>query len=126
MCVLLLDPGCLPFNTVFFLVFYSLLKVVYVTSTLPYVVLLALFIRGVTLEGAIDGIIYYIKPDLEKLARAKASTKSLLPISTSLINITENIRNNILNLLILVRAPSSYNCPSFCRTFFYSVLPQDK
>ncbi|XP_033631857.1 sodium- and chloride-dependent glycine transporter 1-like [Asterias rubens] len=72
-------------------VFFSLIKgiktsgkVVYVTSTLPYVVLLALFIRGVTLEGAIDGIIYYIKPDLEKLARAKVWQDAAVQIFYSL------------------------------------------
>lgn len=46
-------------------------KVVYVTSTFPYVVLLILLIRGVTLEGAVDGIIFYMKPDLNKLRNAK-------------------------------------------------------
>lgn len=46
-------------------------KVVYVTSTFPYLVLVALLIRGLTLEGAIDGIIYYIKPDMTKITSAK-------------------------------------------------------
>ncbi|XP_066440783.1 sodium-dependent neutral amino acid transporter B(0)AT3-like [Eleutherodactylus coqui] len=39
-------------------------KVVYVTSTFPYVVLTIFLIRGFTLPGAIDGLQYLFTPDL--------------------------------------------------------------
>ncbi|XP_067439597.1 sodium- and chloride-dependent GABA transporter 2-like isoform X1 [Thunnus thynnus] len=43
-------------------------KVVYLTATFPYVMLFVLLVRGATLPGATDGIIYYLKPNHTRLA----------------------------------------------------------
>ncbi|XP_058263343.1 sodium- and chloride-dependent GABA transporter 2 isoform X2 [Hemibagrus wyckioides] len=43
-------------------------KVVYFTATFPYVMLLVLLIRGITLPGAWRGIQFYLYPDLGRLA----------------------------------------------------------
>ena len=46
-------------------------KVVYVTATFPYIVLVVLLIRAVTLEGAGVGISFYLTPDFNRLADIK-------------------------------------------------------
>ncbi|TRY97398.1 hypothetical protein DNTS_032905, partial [Danionella cerebrum] len=42
-------------------------KAVYITSTLPYVVLTIFLIRGLTLKGSVSGIKYLFTPDLDEL-----------------------------------------------------------
>ncbi|KAH1006548.1 hypothetical protein HUJ05_007273 [Dendroctonus ponderosae] len=42
-------------------------KVVWVTATMPYVVLSILLVRGLMLPGALGGISYYLQPELSKL-----------------------------------------------------------
>ncbi|XP_066559183.1 sodium- and chloride-dependent GABA transporter 2-like isoform X2 [Amia ocellicauda] len=42
-------------------------KVVYFTATFPYVMLLALLVRGLTLPGAADGLLFYLYPDPTRL-----------------------------------------------------------
>nr|XP_061801701.1 sodium-dependent proline transporter [Nerophis lumbriciformis] len=46
-------------------------KVVYVTATFPYFVLIVLIIRGATLEGSLQGIAFYLTPDWRRIANAQ-------------------------------------------------------
>lgn len=58
---------------VLFFVLFLFLKVAYFTATFPYVTLLALLIRGVTLPGAGEGISFYLYPDLSRLANLEVT-----------------------------------------------------
>ncbi|KAB0339178.1 hypothetical protein FD754_024081, partial [Muntiacus muntjak] len=51
-------------------------KVVWITATMPYVVLFALLLRGVTLPGAVDGIRAYLSVDFHRLCEASVSAPS--------------------------------------------------
>ena len=53
-------------------------KVVYVTATLPYVFLVILFIRAITLPGSTDGIMYYVTPIWTRLADPKVTDVSVI------------------------------------------------
>lgn len=43
------------------------------TASLPIVMLVIVLIRGVTLDGAADGLRYYLRPDISRLADPQAS-----------------------------------------------------
>jgi len=42
-------------------------QVVYVTATLPYLFLIIMFIKGLTLDGAMDGLNAFLAPDFSRL-----------------------------------------------------------
>ena len=48
-------------------------RVVYLTATYPYIMLLTLFVVGLNLDGSIDGIKYYLKPDWTKMKNPEVS-----------------------------------------------------
>ena len=49
------------------LMYINVFQVVYFTATFPYVILIALLVRGVTLPGAAVGLEYLFIPDWSKL-----------------------------------------------------------
>lgn len=70
-------PVVLALMVIWFSVFFILYKgidrigkVVYITVPLPWILLVILGIRGLTLPGAIEGVAYYLTPDFSKLVDA--------------------------------------------------------
>ncbi|XP_076436209.1 sodium-dependent dopamine transporter-like [Babylonia areolata] len=59
-------------------------KIVYVTATAPYILLAVLLVRGATLPGAVDGILFYIKPDFAKLLEPQVWVEAALQVFYSL------------------------------------------
>lgn len=51
------------------------MQVVYFTATFPYLMLFILLIRGVTLPGAMNGIKYYLYPDISKIGNIQVISK---------------------------------------------------
>lgn len=54
-------------------------QVVYITATFPFVMLIVLLIRGVTLPGAGEGIKFYLYPDLDRLKDPEVRAQSIPP-----------------------------------------------
>ncbi|RWS01600.1 Sodium- and chloride-dependent glycine transporter 2-like protein [Dinothrombium tinctorium] len=59
-------------------------KVVYFTALFPYVMLILLFFRGIFLEGALEGIRFYVQPDISKLTDISIWMQALVALFYSL------------------------------------------
>ncbi|XP_013106366.1 sodium-dependent nutrient amino acid transporter 1 isoform X1 [Stomoxys calcitrans] len=59
-------------------------KAAYFLALFPYVVLIALLIRAVTLEGAVDGILFFLEPDWGQLANLKVWKEAVVQCFFSL------------------------------------------
>ena len=54
------------------------------TATLPYLIIVILFVRGVTLPGAWDGVKFFLKPNFSSLASGKVWSAALQQLAFSL------------------------------------------
>ncbi|KAK3101057.1 hypothetical protein FSP39_000622 [Pinctada imbricata] len=94
-------------------------KVVYFTAIFPYVVLLILFFRGVTLENADKGIYYYIIPKWERLLDARVWKDAAVQIFFSMsiaggglvtLSSYNRFHNNILKDSLIVSLGDTLTC----------------
>ncbi|KAL5006050.1 hypothetical protein ScPMuIL_017208 [Solemya velum] len=89
----------------------SLGKVVYFTAIFPYVLLTAMLVRGLTLDGHEIGVDFYITPDLSKITEAQVWSDAAVQIFYSLGTCSgglialasyNNFRNNFMRDSFLV------------------------
>ena len=59
-------------------------KVVHVTATFPYIILIILLISSITLPGAVNGIYYFIQPVWEELCNVQVWVKAAAQIFNSI------------------------------------------
>lgn len=57
-------------------------KAAYFLALFPYVVIITLLIQACTLEGAVDGILFFIKPQFSELLNPKVKYIDFGPIRT--------------------------------------------
>uniref|UniRef100_A0A5S6R3G0 Transporter n=1 Tax=Trichuris muris TaxID=70415 RepID=A0A5S6R3G0_TRIMR len=83
----------------------SMGKVIYFTATVPYVLLLALLVRGSTLPNAIDGIKFFIIPNFNRLTESSvwgdAAVQVFFSMSVGAGGLTTLSSYNLLNNNIL-------------------------
>lgn len=91
-------------------------KVTWFTSTTPYLLLFILLLRGITLPGAYDGIVYYLKPDFSKLSHSEVWNDAITQIFFSYglvlgaqvaLGSYNNYHNNVLKDALLISAVNS-------------------
>ncbi|MGH0179054.1 UNVERIFIED_CONTAM: hypothetical protein FKN15_004935 [Acipenser sinensis] len=88
-------------------------KVVYFTATFPYLMLVVLLIRGLTLPGAMDGIIFYLYPDPARLADPQRLRLLCLPASDLLLGKKQKACSYLCNSELLTASSEQHGKKDF-------------
>lgn len=59
-------------------------KAAYFLAIFPYVIMITILVRAVTLEGAVDGIVFFFRPQWDLLLTAKVWKEAIVQIFFSL------------------------------------------
>ncbi|XP_060082177.1 sodium- and chloride-dependent creatine transporter 1-like, partial [Ylistrum balloti] len=59
-------------------------KVVYVTATIPYLLLTILLVHNLTLPGSFDGVVFFIKPDFKSLLNIQVWLEAAIQVFHSM------------------------------------------
>lgn len=59
-------------------------KAAYFLALFPYAIMLTLLVRAVTLEGAVDGILYFLRPQWAELLNPKVWKEAIVQLFFSL------------------------------------------
>ncbi|KAK2570433.1 Sodium- and chloride-dependent GABA transporter 1 [Acropora cervicornis] len=107
--------------------------VAYVTATAPFFVLVTLFIRGITLPGAKDGVEFYLLPSWEQLAHPQAwidaAAQVLLSFGMGMgVNLTfasyNNKQNDIMKDSFIISIANCVTSPDLVFSAFPAALAQ--
>lgn len=92
-----------------------ILQAVWITATMPYIVLITLLCRGLELEGAWDGIKFFITPSFEKLGDHQVSiiVWGMLILYNAPTCCKTNKLNPIFLQVVWVRHGSSKSRPNY-------------
>lgn len=102
-------------------------KVMYFATSFPYLVLFAFFCRGVTLDGALDGVKYMFSPDLDRLSDPTVWREAATQIFFSLglgygtiiaYSSYNNPKNNCMNDAIFIASANCLTSLFACITVF--------
>ena len=81
-------------------------KVVYLTATLPILLLFTFVIRGLTLPGAMEGLRFFFLPDWDKVCEPKVWIDAASQVSDDEKYFTKTKQNNDVRSSILWVLPS--------------------
>lgn len=87
-------------------------KASYFLALFPYLVLIILLVRACTLEGSIDGIIYFFKPQWGELLNPKVRVQKIFILIWNSISFIIKRQKLLINLIFLLKSHKHTHTPN--------------